>query len=260
MAIMREADWLGEHSPRNPMQRYDIFCVHTIVGFAPAHAAHFSTWANGRLGQSRDTAFRSAANLDGNHRVISCENEDHGARFGGTPRLPRWVPLTPEQVEANARAYAWSHKVHGIPLQLCPNSRPSSRGLAYHRQGIDGNWGGFQFPGRVAGGEIWTSSPGKLCPVDIRIAQLPTILEIAKKMTRNTGGSGMTSTKADTILAELRDLREVFNKVRSNQFKRDVAMKALLQKAITEARDDATKADLTAAVEQITADEEPDEV
>lgn len=179
MARMPGTVWAGEQSPRTPMSRYDIVCVHTIVGYAPAHAAHFSVKADGTIIQSRDTAYRSAANLNGNHRIIAIENEDHGPRFGGTPRLPGWVPLTPEQVASNARILAWAHETHGIPLQLCPDSRPSSRGLAYHRQGIDGNFGGYDFPGRVSGGEVWTSSYGKVCPTDARIAQRPAILAAA---------------------------------------------------------------------------------
>lgn len=172
MARMPQAEWLGEHSPGRPMERYDIVCVHTIVGFAPAHQAHFSTWKNGKIGQSRDTKFRSAANLNGNHRVISIENED----------AAQDVPLSDAQVEACAQILAWAHKTHGVPLQLCPDSRPGSRGLAYHRQGIDGNFGGMRFPGRVAGGEVWSESFGKICPRDVRIAQLPAILARAKEI------------------------------------------------------------------------------
>lgn len=180
MPRMPGALWQGEHSPRRPMVRYDITCVHTIVGLAPAHAAHFSTTADGDILQSRDTLYQSAANLDGNPRVIAIENEDHGPRFGGTPHLPEWVPLTPEQVQANAEILKWTHEEHGIPLVLCPDSKPTSRGLAYHRQGIDGNWDNYRFPGRVPGGEVWSSSTGKVCPTDIRIAQLPEILRIAQ--------------------------------------------------------------------------------
>lgn len=181
MARMPGTIWLGEHSPESPMDHYDIVCVHTIVGFAPAHAAHFSVKADGTIFQSRDTRWRSAANLEGNHRVIAIENEDHGEAFGGTPRLPAWVPLTDEQIEANARILRWAHEEHGIPLQLCPNSRPESRGLAYHRQGIDGNFAAMKYPGRVARGETWTTSFGKVCPTDARIAQLPRILELAQQ-------------------------------------------------------------------------------
>ena len=170
MAKMPGAEWQGEHSPGVEMDRYDVVCVHTIVGFAPAHAAHFSTFADGSIVQSRDTRFRSAANLNGNHRVIAIENED----------AAQDVPLTDAQVDACAQILAWAHRTHGVPLKLCPDSRPGSRGLAYHRQGIDGNFEGFQFPGRVAGGEVWSESFGKVCPRDKRIAQLPTILARAK--------------------------------------------------------------------------------
>src|SRR5690606_16902832 len=107
VARMPGARWAGEHSPRTPMSRYDVVCVHTIVGYAPAHAAHFSTRANGEIIQSRDTAYRSAANLEGNHRVIAIENEDHGPAFGARPpSLPGWVPLTDQQVEACAKILA----------------------------------------------------------------------------------------------------------------------------------------------------------
>lgn len=181
MARMPGANWQGEHSPGTPMDAYDVVCVHTIVGYAPAHAAHFSTHADGQIDQSRDTRFRSAANLNGNPRVLAIENEDHGPAFG------KWSgsdvpPLTDEQVEACARILAWAHKVHGVPLRLCPDSRPGSRGLAYHRQGIDGNFDTFRFPGRVSGGEVWTESRGKVCPGDKRIAQLPAILARAKQI------------------------------------------------------------------------------
>lgn len=81
MARMPNAEWLGEHSPRREMERYDIVCVHTIVGYAPAHAAHISIHQNGHKQQSRDTKWQSAANLNGNHRIIAVENEDHGSMF-----------------------------------------------------------------------------------------------------------------------------------------------------------------------------------
>jgi hypothetical protein len=197
------------------MERYDIVCIHTIVGHAPAHAAHFSTHHDGRIVQSRDTRYRSAANLNGNHRVLAVENEDMGPGFppwnpnaraddggmgacydGTDPDGPPAVehdddahvlvdvpPLTEHQVEACARILAWAHATHGVPLQLCPDSRPGSRGLAYHRQGIDGNWGPpHRFPGRVPGGEVWTLSRGKECPDDRRIAQLPAILSRAEEI------------------------------------------------------------------------------
>lgn len=183
---MPEAVWQGEHSPRRTMSRYDIVCVHTIVGYAPAHAAHFSVKADGTILQSRDTKYRSAANLEGNHRIIAIENEDHGGAFGAwNTRDGHAVPgFTAAQREANAKIIAWAHKVHGIPITACPNSRSSSRGVAYHRQGVPGNFSDYAYGGKVSGGETWTTAPGKVCPGDERIAEtlrviIPRALEIA---------------------------------------------------------------------------------
>jgi hypothetical protein len=173
MAVMPGADRRYDVTG-SLMARYDIVCVHTIVGYAPAHAAHFSTRADGYIYQSRDTKYRSAANLNGNHRVIAIENEDHGGAYGvWNTRDGHQVPgFTKEQIEAIAQICAWAYKQHGIPLVLAPDSKPGSRGIAYHRQGIDGNFQDYGFGGRVAGGELWSSAGGKVCPGDRRINQL----------------------------------------------------------------------------------------
>ena len=206
MARMPGAVWRGEHSPKRPIRHYDIVCIHTIVGYAPAHAAHFSTHADGTIDQSRDTAYQSAANLNGNPRIIAIENEDHGKAFnwsnGGVP------PLTDAQVDACARILAWAHTEHGIPLQLCPDSKPGSRGLAYHRQGIDGNWSGYAYPGRVDGGEVWTEHPGKICPGDARIAQLPLILARAKAIVEAEPVVRRRRPEVRDVLVALRKLRD----------------------------------------------------
>lgn len=174
MAIMPGADWQGAHHDNGVMSRYDIVCIHTIVGNPPAHAAHFSTRGDGWLYQSRDTYYRSAANHNGNHRIIAIENDDHGPEFGSwNTQDGHAVPaFTAAQIESIAAVCAWAYQVHGIPLELCPNSLPTSRGIAYHRQGIDGNFGSYDYGGRVAGGELWTTAQGKVCPGDRRITQL----------------------------------------------------------------------------------------
>lgn len=238
MARFPGATWDGEHSPRTPMQRYDIVCIHTIVGRAPAHAAHLSTFMDGRKPhQSRDTAYRSAANLDGNHRVLAIENEDD-------PRRPvtDWAPLTDSQVEDCAQFLAWAHKVHGVPLQLAPDSKPGSRGLAYHRQGVDGNFGPgtpFKYPGRVAGGERWSSSAGKVCPTDARIAQLPRILARAIEIT-NGGADDMADKKTqETLAAILKGVNRANDQVlafRRAEYKRDMALRKLVVETLKLAR------------------------
>lgn len=173
MAIMPGANYVNA-ATSVLMSRYDIVCIHTIVGYAPAHAAHFSTKANGSIIQSRDTKYRSAANLNGNHRIIAIENEDHGAVFGNwNTRDGHAVPgFTAEQIEAIAKILAWAHKTHGIPLVLVPDSKPTSRGIAFHRQGCDGNFSDYDFGGRVSGDELWSTAYGKVCPGDARIHQL----------------------------------------------------------------------------------------
>jgi hypothetical protein len=198
MAVMAGAHFLDAARP-TLMSRWDIVCIHTIVGYAPANAAHFSTRADGYVWQSRDTRYRSAANLNGNHRVIAIENEDHGPAYGAWSGAN--VPfLTAAQVEANAQICAWAHRVHGVPLVACPNSLPGSRGIAYHRQGIDGNFAGFAYPGRIPGGELWSSAFGKVCAGDRRISQLTQIIHRARQIV-GLEGADMDQADKDTLSA-----------------------------------------------------------
>lgn len=250
MARMPGAIWQGEHGSRS-MDRYDIVCVHTIVGWAPAHAAHFSVKLDGTILQSRDTRFRSAANLDGNYRIIAIENEDGG----------NWQePLTPEQVESNARILAWAHETHGVPLQLCPDSRPTSRGLAYHRQGIDGNFGSYRFPGRVSGGEVWTSSRGKVCPGDNKIAQRPAILKQAKNLNNPKEWTDVATKKefkeiVDAAVAPLLTA-ERFQKYAKNELNRDKRAKARDRKIMALLKDVPAET-LEAVIEAVHDADEP---
>lgn len=181
----------------------NIVCLHTIVGYAPASAAHFSTNAIGKIWQHRDTARQSAANYQGNSHIIAIENEDRGPAFGN------WdindghdVPgFTAAQIESIAQICAWANKTHGIPLVQCPDSKPGSRGIAYHRQGISSpnNYAGYAYPGRVAGGEIWSTASGKVCPGDRRISQIPKIIERARQI---VGGEDLDATQ-NKLLEEL---------------------------------------------------------
>lgn len=210
MARMPEAKWLGEHSPRRPMVRYDRIILHTIVGRAPVHTPHFSVAGDGTIYQSRDTKYQSGVSLQGNPTSIGIEAEDMG------PLFPKWntkdghaVPgYTDAQIEAIARICAWAHKTHGVPLELCPNSKPGSRGLAYHRQGIDGNFGSYAYPGRVAGGELWSEAFGKACPGDRRIAARPRILKRAREIAGYrpaTEEDEMTPAQMDQLIGRLLD-------------------------------------------------------
>lgn len=174
MARMTEAQWVGPHHDNGEMSKWDIVCIHTIVGNPPAHAAHFSVRSDGHVFQSRDTNFKSAANYNGNHRIIAIENDDFGSEYGDWDinnghDVPEFTDI---QCEAIAHTLVWCYRTHGIPLVACPNSKPGSRGIAYHRQGIKGNWAGYAYGGWVEGGELWSTKTGKVCPGDRRISQL----------------------------------------------------------------------------------------
>lgn len=195
MARMPNVPFLGVSGNGN-MTRWDVVCIHTIVGFAAGgKPAHFTTDAKGTIVQVRDTVHRSAANLNGNHRVIAVENEDHGSAYGAWSgsNVP---PFTAAQCEAIAKICVWAHQTHGIPLVLCPDSKPTSRGIAYHRQGIDGNWGGYAYGGRVPGGEVWSTSSGKVCPGDRRIRQL---INVIIPRARVLAGSQQSQQEVDDV-------------------------------------------------------------
>lgn len=216
MARMDGVPFIGI-ADNGTMSAWDIVCVHTIVGYqANGNAAHFTTGASGRIVQARDTRYRSAANLNGNYRVIAIENEDFGPAYGSWSgsNVPRF---TPEQAEAIAKIIVWCHQVHGIPIELVQDSKPGRRGVAYHRQGIDGNF--TTYAGRVAGGELWSSSTGKVCPGDRRISQL--ITEIIPRA-RVLAGQGTAGSEEDMTPEQAQWLAEIYRSQSQPTLKRGV--------------------------------------
>jgi hypothetical protein len=187
MALMPQATYRPINYSGVPRMRSsgpNVLIFHTIVGHDPANAAHFSTGGNGELTQSRDTIYQSAASLEANPRSLAVETEDMGAPFpswGGSD-VPAW---TEPQINRHVEICVWAYQVHHIPLQLAADSKTGSAGIAYHRQGIDGNWAGYAYGGRVSGGEHWSSSTGKVCPGDRRIKQL---IEIVIPRARKAAG------------------------------------------------------------------------
>jgi N-acetylmuramoyl-L-alanine amidase-like protein len=156
-------------SSHTPMPNPGRLCYHTAVWsgdslFAlfntPGNAvAHFYIRDDGKVEQYVDTDTRASANLDGNHDTISVESWDAGGAFR------KW---TDRQVEACAELAAWVHDKHGIPLDRCDAS-PGSRGITWHRKGIDGNFPDGLLSGRKPGDEHWSTSTGKECPFDGKI-------------------------------------------------------------------------------------------
>lgn len=159
---------------------FDIICVHTEVGrnevsisigAQPGHSyAHQYLAGSGYLAQCQDLRYRAAANLNGNWHVISIETEDVGGVFPVPWANPPW---TQQQLDKLIPNIAWMCLRFNIPPVLIPNTRPGNRGLAYHRQGCQGNF--VPYDGIVAGGELWSKAFGKTCPAN-RVAQFISIV------------------------------------------------------------------------------------
>jgi hypothetical protein len=134
-----------------------------------APSSHFYVAKDGSVEQYVDTDWQAEADLDGNDATISVET-------AGGVRDAQGEPWTIAQVEALAKLFAWAVKTHGIARQIATDARPgaSSRGLSWHRLGIDGNFP-RDLPGRVPGAMHYSKAGGKVCPGDAKIRQVPAI-------------------------------------------------------------------------------------
>lgn len=182
------AQWdpLGDPADTPRMSRHDIVCLHTMAGsFAGVDAlfhadgfggteSHFGVAGSGFAKQWQDLEHRADANYEGNHRVISIETADRGENFpvweGGD--VPAW---TDAQIDKIVDITAWCCKKYDIPPRLVKSSESNERGIAYHRQGIDGNYTDG-FLGRQGRGERWSTGDGKLCPATRRIKQTVNVI------------------------------------------------------------------------------------
>jgi hypothetical protein len=167
------------------MQSHDLIVMHTMAGYLTGTDAMFKrngwsgteshfgvggAWGGDRTAgldgvvyQWQDTEFRADANLDANRWAISIETADNA------PLRARDIEAwTPKQLDAIVKLVAWCCRTYGIPPILVPDSKPGRRGIAYHRQGIS--------PWKVAGGDTWSTSPGKECPGDRRINQIRNVV------------------------------------------------------------------------------------
>jgi hypothetical protein len=140
-------------------------------------SSHFWVAYGGGVEQYVDTKLQAEADLDGNDATISIETE------GGTGPNADTDPWTPQQIDALVALSRWIMDTHGIPKKLAENSfsgNDSSKGLSWHRLGIDGNFPALPDirAGRKqrGGGMKYSSSTGKLCPGGGKIQQIPGIL------------------------------------------------------------------------------------
>lgn len=193
-------DLLGPQT-QPAMRAHSILCFHTMAGsFAGTdsmfHAngfkgteSHVGVRADGFGKGWQEPSHTADANLDGNGEVISVETEDYGGAFGkwntsDPSQIPAWtdaqiarnidlgvqacLPGTDPRSIHRDCPKSWTCYQQGIPAVLIPDTRPGRRGIGYHRQGID--------PWRVADGVHWSTSRGKPCPGERRIAQLKAVV------------------------------------------------------------------------------------
>lgn len=147
--------------------------VHTMVGYMAGTEAlftpsgrpysHFGAGGSGEIRQWQDLRYRAASDRDGNPYSISIECEDHGPPFPAWSRsdVPRF---TDAQADSLVVLLSWLCHRFGLPKKAIGTSCPSERGIGWHRLGID--------PWRYPTCLKWSSSRGKACPGDNRIAQL----------------------------------------------------------------------------------------
>lgn len=130
--------------------------------------SHFYVREDGAVEQMQDTAYRSACDLDGNPDTISIESWD-GRRV---------VEWTPAQVASLVKLIRWILATHpSIPAKLATSNLRGweSRGLSYHSLGSPG----LAKYSRAAGGLLYTTARGKVCPGAPRIQQIPGIYAAA---------------------------------------------------------------------------------
>lgn len=195
MARYPKADWrplAADPSHQALMDAHDGIVLHTMVGTLDGTdsmfhqdgytgtESHFGVGPDGTVYQWTDTARTADAQLDGTHRLLSIETADMGGPFPPWTgsNVPAW---TEKQLDAIAGIVAWAAKEHSFPLTPMANSKPGQRGVGWHRLGIDSS-PAFQPGYRVAGGEHWSTSLGKACPGDRRIAQVPEVIRRAKQL------------------------------------------------------------------------------
>jgi hypothetical protein len=180
------------------MKAHDILCFHTMVGSLAGTSSMFhangygGTESHFGVGESKtqgvkqwqDVTYEADANLEGHARVVSIETADYGGIFGkwntnDASKIPAW---TADQLDMLVNITVWfckksthancpsTWKCHqsGVPCVLIPDTKPSRRGIGFHRQGCE--------PNVVDGGEKWSLAYGKVCPGSKREAQLKTII------------------------------------------------------------------------------------
>ena len=228
---------------RTPMARHRGVCFHVAVSEGASlfgyfnqpgnPTSHFYVRRDGTVEQYVDTQFRTPAQLEGNPSMIGIETQ------GGVHNVDT-EPWTLDQLDALARISAWTNRVHGIPLVRMTNSLPATRGIGYHRLGID--------PWRVSGGEHWSDSYGKICPGSGKIAQVPRIITMARQGGEDDGTMAWTDAQIASAVANLRESAATLNEVAQILRTHAVRMDNLVNNQLPDLRADVDQVRATSAL------------
>lgn len=148
---------------------------------------HFYLPKTGPAIQYIDMDLQCWATAAGNASLVAFESE--GGL--GTEAQVNAEPWTDNQIEWAARILAHLNRTEGVPLEIMPDSRPTSRGFGTHRLGIN--------PWRVADGELWSSAYAKTCPGAAKHAQRIDVVNRARQYAagKTPGGFLMALSDAD---------------------------------------------------------------
>jgi len=161
--------------------------------------AHVYNPTRGALRQHQELNRMSRADLHGNGQTVSVENQDER----------REMPFSDSQLDNMARLFALLVTAPGSKVPNRIATVNDTRGLAWHRLGIKGNFGRFD-PNDMTTwcgtqtGERWSDAFGKLCPTNARIRQIPEIYARAQKYISGAefGVGGITIPKEDDDMAK----------------------------------------------------------
>src|SRR5690606_485753 len=140
-----------------------ITAVHSSDIYGPGMGpggsyAHFHNARNGELRQHQEIHHKTYATGDSNGHEVSVEDEGVEGDV-----------LTSAQILNLGFIFAHCVKYFAVPNRIATFDDPT--GLAWHRLGVDGNFGAFDPEDRKTWcrdqtGLYWSNSTGKTCPTD----------------------------------------------------------------------------------------------
>lgn len=155
--------------------------LHTSASDADGEA-HQRFWSSGYRGTScnfyidKDGTVSQYADADrvtwatgaANSTTISVETQGQGDE-----------PWEPAQVLAIRDICVWASETYGFPMQLMSSSDPGESGIGWHRLGVPATYAQVNAGISQTGGESWSPDIGKVCPGDLRIEQIPSLLNLS---------------------------------------------------------------------------------